>query len=89
MATYVETAAARLDTLKPGWHGRIDVNRLDLNNYTNCILGQAFGVVRAEEVYYNEFRDTPVRTVFLNNRHRPGWREAIKARETELATAGD
>lgn len=35
--------AALLDERLPGWRAEIDVDRLDLGNTCNCVLGELFG----------------------------------------------
>ena len=40
---HIDRAAARLDVLVPKWAQRIDLERLDLNDSQDCILGQVFG----------------------------------------------
>lgn len=65
----VENAAKFLDSVKPGWENLIDLDKLDMQSSTNCVLGQVYAdnvdnergyfwaldnVVDAEE-YDNEF----------------------------------
>lgn len=37
-----EKGAATMDKRLPGWYQKIDRDRLNLENYYNCILGQCF-----------------------------------------------
>ena len=39
----VRRGAALLDRKLPGWHTRINLNTLDLNDCEACILGQLYG----------------------------------------------
>ena len=36
-------AAAVLDRVKPDWYKLVDLDRLDLTDWTNCLLGQVYG----------------------------------------------
>ena len=38
----VQSGARLLDEKMPGWHDLIDIDRLDLENTENCVLGQVF-----------------------------------------------
>lgn len=42
IASRVTAGIAFLDEKVPGWREKIDMNRLELNNSNNCILGQLF-----------------------------------------------
>lgn len=39
----VQRGAKLLDKELPGWHTRINLHNLDLNNCEQCILGQLYG----------------------------------------------
>jgi hypothetical protein len=39
----VARGAALLDEYVPAWFNKVDLDRLDIGNCTNCILGQVFG----------------------------------------------
>lgn len=39
----VQRGAALLDQAMPGWHDRIDTDRLDLRFTDRCVLGQLYG----------------------------------------------
>lgn len=41
--TRVARGAAHLDTVRPGWHDRIDVGTLTLHDPCGCVLGQLCG----------------------------------------------
>ena len=43
MTSAVERGASLLDEKRPGWENEIDVDRLDMNNFKNCVLGQVYG----------------------------------------------
>ena len=43
IAERVTKGAAFLDEHKPGWWQQIDLGRLDLEDCTDCVLGQIFG----------------------------------------------
>ena len=42
----VQKGAALLDTMKPGWYERINIDKLDIKCQKNCILGQVYGDFR-------------------------------------------
>jgi hypothetical protein len=39
----VARGVAKLDELRPGWHNKVDLAKLDLSNCSLCVLGQVFG----------------------------------------------
>lgn len=39
----VAAGAAFLDVLKPGWDDKIDLAKLDVRDFDNCVLGQLVG----------------------------------------------
>lgn len=39
----VQRGAALLDQVRPGWHTRIDITRLNLGSCDRCVLGQEYG----------------------------------------------
>lgn len=39
----VAAGAAYLDVVKPGWHNKIDVERLNLASCHQCVIGQLVG----------------------------------------------
>lgn len=41
----VDRGVALLDKHNPGWREKIDREKLDLNDFWNCILGQLYGVM--------------------------------------------
>lgn len=53
MATRVRRGVALLDEKVPGWHNRIDVEKLEINDVCGCIIGQlhdmSFWHARAEQ----------------------------------------
>lgn len=44
LATRVRRGVALLDEKVPGWHQRIDVDRLFITSCERCVLGQLFGL---------------------------------------------
>jgi hypothetical protein len=47
----IEGAVAVLNIARPGWREKIDVEKLDMGEWANCILGQVFGD------YYKGFKE--------------------------------
>ena len=39
----VAAGARKLDEVVPGWHLRVDLNKLDMQHTSNCVLGQVYG----------------------------------------------
>jgi hypothetical protein len=39
----VSAGAVLLDEQRPGWYAQIDLQRLDMDSYDDCVLGQLFG----------------------------------------------
>lgn len=46
LKTSVQRGAQLLDRKRPGWHGRIDVDQLRMEECERCVLGQVFGEYR-------------------------------------------
>lgn len=44
MNSDVRKGASVLDKMCPGWFDRIDVDRIDMTSWDDCILGQLYGV---------------------------------------------
>lgn len=57
----VKSAARLLDRTIPGWHKRIDLDKLNMGDCTVCMLGQTFGVDAelgiAKELYPEEWKE--------------------------------
>lgn len=50
----VAVGSAWLDTIKPGWHRTIDLVRLDVSGWDDCVLGQTIGGFAGyNEIYKN------------------------------------
>ena len=43
IAVRVARGAALLDAKRPGWEHEIDLRRLDLGSWCDCVVGQLFG----------------------------------------------
>lgn len=39
----VNRAAKRMDKICPDWYKKVDTSRINLNSYTDCIIGQSYG----------------------------------------------
>lgn len=76
----VGQAARALDLLLdgPGWAGKIDLDRLDLECPTRCILGQ---IGRYSTLYF-QLQDGVVGTVFACREFEPRWAEEVRSRTT-------
>ena len=59
-------AARVLDTMNPGWESRININRLNMASFTDCVLGQLYGHYHAPMA--NQVKDniTCCRMLFTN-----------------------
>jgi hypothetical protein len=58
IAERVAAGAALLDERVPGWHDAIDVDRLDIDSPTQCVLGQLYGDYLAGEDALSELADS-------------------------------
>ncbi len=73
----VKSAAELLDNINPGWAGKIDTNKLNLNDNGNCVLGQLYGDFRkAKEELFNG----QSLIVFSLNTYISYWRDEINNR---------
>mgnify|MGYP001564744249 FL=1 len=45
--SYVERGAEVLDRVYPGWWRKIDLDRLDMKDCSDCLLGQLYGDYRS------------------------------------------
>lgn len=77
--------AAVLDQVRPDWHERIDLDKLDLNLYSKCVLGQVFDsygngrLALADALYVDPF-DLNMQ-VFDREPFRDEWEHEIRARQ--------
>lgn len=62
----VKKGAALLDKEVPDWRGRIDTFKLDIESWTQCVLGQVFGA-------YDEGLDQLTRTRVLAGIDTSAW----------------
>lgn len=46
----IHDAALNLDIVKPGWENEIDIDNLNMNECTECILGQLYGNAYNDDV---------------------------------------
>lgn len=55
----VQDGMVLFDLMIPGWHNRIDVRRLKMQSFTDCILGQLYGFPEkcSQEEYHRRFND--------------------------------
>ena len=74
-ARHVRNAARVLDKVIPGWHRRVDLEKLNMNECTMCMLGQTFGedaeTAIAKELYPEEWAEVKEQT-FLTDGYRIG-----------------
>jgi hypothetical protein len=61
----VEKGAAFLDKVLPGWENKINVKELDLTFFSGCILGQLYGVPRANLAIKQNFEGAAELGFFL------------------------
>ena len=54
----IDKGIAWLDEVRPGWEKEINVERLDMSEMNNCILGQLFSNIRMVEFFVglNDFK---------------------------------
>jgi hypothetical protein len=85
----VERSAALLDQEMPGWESRIDLDRLDICDASNCVLGQVYASRRyhysgwsrgLELLGFTDGHRNIAHYAFTGNQHLPAWRAAIEAR---------
>lgn len=75
----VKEAAKALDKLAPGWHKKIIISTLDMEDTHHCILGQVFGDFdKGMKLFSVSEHDNPNGdTIF-------GWRAAVSVWEEEI-----
>lgn len=63
----VKKAAKLLDKVIPGWHNRVNVDKLDMGDCATCMLGQTFGLDAemgiAKELYPEEWQKAALKVV--------------------------
>lgn len=61
-ADRVKRGAAFMDKILPGWHRKVNLKKLQMENSAMCLLGQTFGVHHEEslarEMYPEEFAES-------------------------------
>lgn len=87
--TNIQEAALALDTIKPGWHERIDVSKLNMSKYDDCILGQLFGFREGLAKFdkHPSFNDASDDKIFGCVAKHADWITAIEARHNGGVTA--
>lgn len=79
MRQAVGDAAALLDEHAIGWRERIDVDRLDIEDPCDCILGQLYGWFEGKRVLYGSETSSRVSPAFYTNDALPYWLEELSA----------
>lgn len=73
--------ASWLDNVKPNWHKLIDVNTLDINLWSKCILGQVFPgeiAITVTRLHKEKYRLTSLGFDHLASKE--SWLDEIKKR---------
>lgn len=80
----VRAGAIALDEHMPGWESKISTDRLDMGNFTKCIIGQLFG----NSSHYRRWTDFSSAVKNLGSEDESGVEFGFNAKGSEYDTLG-
>jgi hypothetical protein len=84
----VDDVVARLDTVRPAWREKINLERLDIASPNFCVLGQVFGdFFRGLFALRIDDKSSPAGIAVSTSAAEPYWRQRIMETEHVLVAA--